>query len=71
MILQWGRNMRVAESSSVAGNIHSTRCFLQWGRNMRVAESTAATACRFIALYLQWGRNMRVAERLHQSPRFI
>ena len=38
--LQWGRNMRVAESKRAlrAGKIGA---HLQWGRNMRVAESTS------------------------------
>ena len=39
--LQWGRNMRVAESALVPARTTCRRC-LQWGRNMRVAESMAA-----------------------------
>ncbi len=36
--LQWGRNMRVAESVHAALRREDS-VLLQWGRNMRVAES--------------------------------
>ncbi len=39
--LQWGRNMRVAESG-ILGRQLAVQLTLQWGRNMRVAERTAA-----------------------------
>ena len=39
--LQWGRNMRVAESN-VRVWLAQDGPVLQWGRNMRVAESSRA-----------------------------
>ena len=39
--LQWGRNMRVAESNEARAKWRAARA-LQWGRNMRVAERLAA-----------------------------
>ena len=38
--LQWGRNMRVAESHA-RPPAHEVVARLQWGRNMRVAERPA------------------------------
>ncbi len=40
--LQWGRNMRVAESSC-GTTVQIAATTLQWGRNMRVAESITYT----------------------------
>ena len=40
LTLQWGRNMRVAESPTLEERAIA-RVILQWGRNMRVAESIA------------------------------
>ena len=59
--LQWGRNMRVAESVS-ANEPHNGAGILQWGRNMRVAESMQVEFLALVENALQWGRNMRVAE---------
>ncbi len=44
--LQWGRNMRVAESA--VQQINDRAAYeLQWGRNMRVAESARSYSTRF------------------------
>ena len=61
LLLQWGRNMIVAEGSRPV-TFPIRLAALQWGRNMIVAEGcTGSTNCT-LGGFLQWGRNMIVAE---------
>ena len=60
-LLQWGRNLSVAEGSTETSRPKSA-CALQWGRNLSVAEGAALSAKWPPAPALQWGRNLSVAE---------
>ena len=60
-VLQWGRNLSVAEG----GRPYPPRMAydrLQWGRNLSVAEGRSAHRPGRRAPGLQWGRNLSVAE---------
>ena len=61
MMLQWGRNLTVAEGS-VGTIVAIAEGKLQWGRNLTVAEGALPSPAVPEALPLQWGRNLTVAE---------
>ena len=60
-ILQWGRNLSVAEGAG-GPLIAYKSCTLQWGRNLSVAEGRQCAAIGASRRSLQWGRNLSVAE---------
>ena len=61
MVLQWGRNLTVAEGPySVTWMMSIVE--LQWGRNLTVAEGCIRNVSNVHFLMLQWGRNLTVAE---------
>ena len=60
-VLQWGRNMFVAECGQFT-ELEFETTHLQWGRNMFVAECLDERDGLVILDCLQWGRNMFVAE---------
>ena len=61
-ILQWGRNMFVAECILITIGLFGL-FHLQWGRNMFVAECVLSRVQYPQGIVsLQWGRNMFVAE---------
>ena len=45
MVLQWSRNLRVAESDTDPDEVVE-KITLQWSRNLRVAESTDSCSLR-------------------------
>ena len=61
LMLQWGRNLTVAEGTPAAPG-YALRSLLQWGRNLTVAEGGDVSADTQSLLELQWGRNLTVAE---------
>ena len=44
MLLQWGRNLTVAEGQDTVERYLGKACSLQWGRNLTVAEGGAHSA---------------------------
>ena len=60
-MLQWGRNLTVAEGAKV-GRRQLAEIKLQWGRNLTVAEGDAYAHAYARMHALQWGRNLTVAE---------
>ena len=60
-MLQWGRNLIVAEGHLYIQPGQRKR-LLQWGRNLIVAEGPAAGLVGAMDMVLQWGRNLIVAE---------
>ena len=70
VMLQWGRNFIVAETSTMALEA-TTTSLLQWGRNFIVAETgTLILGNTSFDCRLQWGRNFIVAETRH-NPRSL
>ena len=61
IMLQWGRNLSVAEGTSASFCQPDLRT-LQWGRNLSVAEGGSSATGRLGIERLQWGRNLSVAE---------
>ena len=61
-MLQWGRNLTVAEGGEFGGRIRRFLGVLQWGRNLTVAEGAVSSAGDVEEIMLQWGRNLTVAE---------
>ena len=60
--LQWGRNMRVAESGRARYDEFTGEPSM--GPQHESCGKAAAANTASLILVLQWGRNMRVAERL-------
>ena len=60
-VLQWGRNLTVAEGGSL-DMMRLRTALLQWGRNLTVAEGRLQIVELFLHPVLQWGRNLTVAE---------
>ena len=65
-VLQWGRNLIVAEGGEKAKVENSVR-LLQWGRNLIVAEGVLGLVLNAESDLLQWGRNLIVAEGTKQK----
>ena len=61
ILLQWGRNLFVAECRQDAKNSPNGH-LLQWGRNLFVAECNDPYTLYTSSILLQWGRNLFVAE---------
>ena len=60
-LLQWSRNLRVAERRhAVQGGVRNR--LLQWSRNLRVVERASLAQAPPPLRLLQWSRNLRVAE---------
>ena len=64
--LQWGRNMRVAESRPVGGHTRARR-ETSMGPQHESCGKYVGTVDIVIAVQLQWGRNMRVAESVNEA----
>ena len=62
MLLQWGRDLSVAEGSSSEAAAGADSCSLQWGRDLSVAEGCRRQKRRRRDRQLQWGRDLSVAE---------
>ena len=60
-VLQWGRNLSVAETAWFPLT-NATSSSLQWGRNLSVAETAFVGSDSPCSNWLQWGRNLSVAE---------
>ena len=60
-LLQWGRDLSVAEGGPPA-RTSMPRSVLQWGRDLSVAEGAARRPIAEATLQLQWGRDLSVAE---------
>ena len=61
MMLQWGRDLSVAEGRCVPGSV-ITAGGLQWGRDLSVAEGANKQYRPRVPDKLQWGRDLSVAE---------
>ena len=61
-LLQWGRNLPVAEMSKRLRTWANSDDALQWGRNLPVAEIARRGQALPAHGKLQWGRNLPVAE---------
>ena len=61
-LLQWGRNLIVAEGPPSQTPGFVGRRALQWGRNLIVAEGRFGMRPFTFWRVLQWGRNLIVAE---------
>ncbi len=67
-MLQWGRNLTVAEGVPSYNAQTGANLELQWGRNLTVAEGVPSYNAQTGAnLELQWGRNLTVAEGLERA----
>ena len=67
-MLQWGRDLLVAESGSAVGPV-TVSGMLQWGRDLLVAEREIVAPSPVLATVLQWGRDLLVAESARSATR--
>jgi hypothetical protein len=62
LLLQWGRDLSIAETWIAADASRLGAQRLQWGRDLSIAETAVSMTAQIQAAKLQWGRDLSIAE---------